>query len=378
MKPHAVVVLISLAAAALSAQAIPKDTIRDKEIGWMEVYSTAKPVAAATVDHRHYSSAQLAVAQQLRAWMQATYVPKAGLGNAVLTVSEKLGPYNQNTAALPQLFGGLARIYTDLKYGAGQKIERASNSHIIWAVTANAFMGEPAEALSTPQRYYFTLPTMAQQYFGGEVQDQQFDLSRHPVLGRFPSWMQRNSVNGNRKFILMAKDRQLPFRALTRGEYLEVIEAAAIRLIDEERKKLLGDANKRFVEAALPDLEKKHAARLSVLAANKTRYKDRLKETAEITTIEPDGRLENVPDVFDGTGGSPTRLKVYTIDPAIAERAKTTEPAWILVAWTAEFNDPASRHLHEAVITKFNFEYVYDYFFAPEKVKGVAYTPLRP
>ena len=377
MRLCAVVVLILPIAALLSAQAIPPDSIRDKEIGWMEVYSLAKPAPPATVDHRHYSAAQMAIAQQLRSWMQATYVPKGGLGNAVLTASEKLGPYNQNTAALPQLFGAYARIYTDLKYGANQKIERASNSHIVWAVTANGFMGEPADAISTPQRYYFTLPTMAQQYFGGEVQDQQFDLSGHPVLRRFPSWMQRNSVNGNRKFILIAKDYQLPFRPLTRGEYLEVIEAAVIRLSDEERKKLLSDTNKRFIEAALPDLEKRHATRLSVLAANKARYKDRLKEIAEISTIAPDGRLENISDVFDGSGGSSMRVKVYTIDPVLVEQAKTPEPAWILVGWTAEFNDPASRHLHDAVITKFNFNYVYDYFFAPEKVKGIPYTPLR-
>jgi hypothetical protein len=87
--------------------------------------------------------------------------------------------------------------------------------------------------------------------------------------------------------------------------------------------------------------------------------------------------LENIPDVFEGTGGSPTRLKVYTIDAAWVERAKTAEPGWILVAWTAEANDPVSMHLHDAVDTKFNFGYVYDYFFAPEKAKGIPYTPLR-
>jgi hypothetical protein len=34
-------------------------------------------------------------------------------------------------------------------------------------------------------------------------------------------------------------------------------------------------------------------------------------------------------------------------------------------------------HLHESIINNFNFDYVYNYFFDPEKVKGQPYKPLR-
>jgi hypothetical protein len=377
MRLPLVVLLTCVTAAAASAQPIPAETIRNQELGWMSPYDASKPAPPAVVDHRKYSSAQLAVGQLFATWMQATYSPIGGLGGVQLSASEKLGLYNQNTAALPQSYGALARIYTDLKYGANKKIERASNSHIVWSIMANGFIGEAADALSTPQRYFFTMPTLAQQSFGGEELEKKLDLSRHPVLGRFPSYLARNSVNGNRKFILIAKDGRLPYRVITKGEYLAALEAAVTRLNAAEMAKVLGDANKKFIAAVMPDVEAKHAKRLAVLAANKERYRNRLQEPAEIWTMAPDGMLENVPDVFEGNGGTPTRLKVYTIDPEVVERAKGDEPLWIVVGWTAEIHDPVIKHLHDAVITKFNFDYVYNYFFDPGKVKGVPYTPLR-
>ena len=40
-------------------------------------------------------------------------------------------------------------------------------------------------------------------------------------------------------------------------------------------------------------------------------------------------------------------------------------------------NQPFNIHLHESVLNNFNFEYAYDYFFNPEKVKGQSYKPIR-
>ncbi|MDZ7650952.1 MAG: hypothetical protein U5K54_29570 [Cytophagales bacterium] len=33
-------------------------------------------------------------------------------------------------------------------------------------------------------------------------------------------------------------------------------------------------------------------------------------------------------------------------------------------------NDPLEKHMHESIINNFNFDYVYNFFFYPEKVKG--------
>ena len=87
--------------------------------------------------------------------------------------------------------------------------------------------------------------------------------------------------------------------------------------------------------------------------------------------------LENYPDVFEGNGGTPTRLPVYTIDPRVVELCKTDAPQWIVIYWTAHLNDPISLSLHEAILNNVDFQYIYDYFFDPDKVKGQPYKPLR-
>ena len=47
--------------------------------------------------------------------------------------------------SLPPAYGAFAKIYTDLKPGAGGKIEPATNSHYWWSIWVNAVYGEPAD-----------------------------------------------------------------------------------------------------------------------------------------------------------------------------------------------------------------------------------------
>ena len=47
------------------------------------------------------------------------------------------------------------------------------------------------------------------------------------------------------------------------------------------------------------------------------------------------------------------------------------------VQWDYYPGDPAEKQQHDAIINNFNFEYVYNFFFAPEKVKGQPYKPMR-
>ncbi len=47
------------------------------------------------------------------------------------------------------------------------------------------------------------------------------------------------------------------------------------------------------------------------------------------------------------------------------------------MSWWWAANNPVEKHLHESIINNFNFDYVYNFFFSPEKVKGQPYKPLR-
>src|SRR5436190_12444461 len=111
-------VVWSLSGAAQSRQQIPKSEFEDKVLGWMKVYDYKGAAQPITVDTRVYSPAQLSIAQLFANWMQASYLPKGALGDVLQIRNGKLSSYNQNTAAHPNAYGALAKLYTDLMYDA--------------------------------------------------------------------------------------------------------------------------------------------------------------------------------------------------------------------------------------------------------------------
>jgi len=381
-----VVVLVTAIAMLLTVpawtQSIRPDEARDRVFGWMKIYDFKNATAPMTVDHRVYSTAQLSIANNFANWMQQSYVPVGGLGDVTRFVSVKLTAGNQETKSLPQTYGAIAKIYSNLKHDAAGKIVRETTDHILWSVSANDVYGEPAGSLSTPDQYYFTLPKFSEQGTNyGDDLEKAVDLSTHPVLGRFPAYFYRNSVTGNQKSVLLSRDNKLPFVKLTKGEYLDALGVAIARKYEQDRFRITdanqGKGNEDRIARAMVEVDRRQAKRVAALAVNRERYKARLQEVAEIESMSPDIALENRADAFLGTGGSPLRIPVYKVDPAMAALCKTGGPQWIVVTWTAQLNDPTIKRLHDAVINNFNFQFVHDYFFAPEKVKGQSYAPLH-
>ena len=97
------------------AQRISPQSVEDSVIGWIKVYKFKGAKVGMKVDDKIYSIAQLSLCDSFANWMQASYIPKGGLGDVIKTVSEKLGLYNQHTAALPQSYGAFAKTYLFLK-----------------------------------------------------------------------------------------------------------------------------------------------------------------------------------------------------------------------------------------------------------------------
>ena len=199
------------------------------------------------------------------------------------------------------------------------------------------------------------------------------DVSRHPVLGRFPSYFD------GRKFVVLARGNRLPFVKLTKGEYLDALGAAIAYQYERERIRITQakPGDKVGIARDMVYVDQRQAKRLATLAANRERYKGRLQEVATVTNIQPNVVIENDPDVFLGSGGSRIHIPVYKVDPALAELAKTGAPQWVVVGWTSQLNLPVNKRLHDAIVNNFDFEFLYNSFFAPEKVTGRSYAPLR-
>lgn len=48
-----------------------------------------------------------------------------------------------------------------------------------------------------------------------------------------------------------------------------------------------------------------------------------------------------------------------------------------MVTWSGNLLQPVAKQLHEAILNNFDFDYLYDFVFNPEKVKGRPYKPRR-
>jgi hypothetical protein len=371
-------VVCLLSGAAPFAQEIPMKSMDGKVLGWIKVYDFKDATAPLTAAGRVYSARQLSIARMLANWMQASYLPTGALGDVKVVRNEDLGLYNKDSAAEPQHYGAEAPLYMQLKYDANKKIVPLTSDALFWIIEANGRFGDPVDAVNSPERFYFTLPTFVEQGFGPEL-EKAVDVSKHPVLGQFPSHFSRNSRSGNRKHVIIAKNHQLPVVKVTKGQYLDALAAAVARRRASELTRLTEANRGRPEEVAkwMKIEDANTARRVAVVEANRQKYRSRLQEPAELQSDHPSVIIENDTDVFESGGGEPKRLTVYAIDPKMMELTKTDAPQWITISWTAQLNDPISLSLHQAMLNNFNVQYVYDYFFDPEKVKGQPYKPLR-
>jgi len=367
------------------AQPISRQSIEDKVVGWIKVYNFKGIKETKKVDDKLYSAAQLSLCDSFANWMQASYMPKGGLGDVKKGVSEKLGLYNQHTAAKPQSYGAYSKTYTELKYNSSRKMEPATNSHINWSVFANNIPGDwPVRDICTPSQYYFTMPTDETEV-DDETIKKLLDINKETNIKPYISfWVKNMGFGGGRQNVLLGKNNKSPFIKLTKGEYLEALEAAIPPYYEGEKKKIYEKekGNQRNIDYFMKYLDEKNDRLTTGLKNNGEKYKNRLGEPAMTSSQPSISDLEFGKDLFSNGGlrdpaSTAGRMPVYKVDPATAELCKKDKPQWILISWDYYPGDAIEKQQQEAIINNFNFAYVYNFFFDHEKVKGQQYKPLR-
>lgn len=362
------------------AQPISRQSIEDSVIGWIKVYNFKGIKESKKVDDKLYSAAQLSLCDSFANWIQASYIPKGGLGDVKKTVSEKLGLYNQHTAGQPQSYGAYAKIYVFLKHNSSHKMVPENNLGAYWAIFANQVPGWPVLNLCTPTQYYFTMPS----FHGYEETEKIHDLSSVANVKPYINfWVKDIEAGGGTDYVLLCKDNKSPFVKITKGEYLQLLEMAIPRLFEKEKKKIYeqNKNNQRSIDYLMNTLNERNERFITGLNKTKEKYKNRLGEIA-LTNYQPSVSDLEFGDVFSsGTLSDPElttgRVPVYKIDPEMAELCKKDKPQWILVSWQWSPLDRVENYMHKSIINNLNFEYIYNFFFDPGKVKGQPYKPLR-
>lgn len=385
MKTIASFSLLILSVLNSFAQPIARESIEDEVIGWMKVYHFKGIKEIKKVDDKVYSAAQLSICDTLANWIQASYIPTGGLGDVKKAVSEEISAYNQHTAAKPQSYGAYSKTYFELKYNSSHKLEPATNSHVYWGVFANLVPGDwPIKDICSRTQYYFTMPTSETEE-DDERMKKLLDIGKEANVKPYITlWIKNMGYGRGRENVLLCKDNKSPFIRVTNGEYLKAWEAAIPRYYETQKKLIIQQEQgvQARIDISVKQLDAKIERLVAGLKKNQEKYSNRLTELAMSKSQPSIQDLGNGRDVFSGHELTEPesdwgRMPVYKIDPAMAELCKKDKPQWILISWDYYPIDPLEKHQHEAIINNFNFDYVYNFFFYPEKVKGKPYQPMR-
>jgi hypothetical protein len=360
------VVLSVVVSSSLSAQ--PRE-YAGTSLGWLGAFDPTTVEKPVTIDGHVYSAKQMQVARTLIGWIRQSYTPKGGIGQTFKFANEKLTLYNEHTKAQPHYYGAIARTYIDLKKGAAGTWTPASNTNWYAQIAVNGLIGDRSYAITTPEQWYFYIPGEA----GLSPTEREVAVldgfPSNASLQKYISWYQPKGIASTLQFVvLLCKENVKPYVAVTKGEYLDAL-GRAIERDAVEKKRSGGNAG---------SIDTQLERRRSAFARLRTKYKDRLSEPAK-TKQQPDLAIEDESsfDVFENPS-YPSEFTVYKFDPAKLAAARADTPQWVVISWDAEGvanADEAGTHLHRSMLERINYDFIYNYFFAPEKVRGMTYRP---
>jgi hypothetical protein len=377
-------ILVILIALTLHTSA-QRTAYQDELIGWRVMFKTDSTTKPTVYDNRVISVKQSRTAGMLRQWMQQSYTPKGGLGDIRKRAIDKIGQYNDYVKAMPTYYGASSITYIQLKKDGKGKYSATDATGWFWNILINGPLGYRFDVLCTPEQYYFYFPQDA--LVPDEVGKAAFvvdGFDAHPVHKKYLAYYHPKDIGSTLKYVVViTKDKKMPYVQVTKGEILDQFGAKIERDYKEKVEKIKTDATldaagrKKFLDYQ----QEAYTRRIANYQKLKAKYQGRRQEPATVYTEQPSIYLENqLPDLFEGEGSTSVRIPIYKFEPAMIQRCTTDEPQWIVVEWSAEGvlnKDPSGIHLHRSILQNFNFDFLHDYFFDPEKVKGQDYRPLK-
>ncbi|MBN8674078.1 MAG: hypothetical protein J0L56_08090 [Chitinophagales bacterium] len=363
-------------------------------IGWTKIYKYKGFTKPIQVDEKKYSIAQLSVIDSFANWMQASYKPKGSLGDIKKYVTPRKNLYHERyNEAVPHSYGANAHSYTFLRPTKG-KWQPYLNFANNWTIAANEIPLDNREIdFNTNQTCLFTLPGYDEQYLQENPGSDEaktrtlYAVSSHPLIKKYICLNLKPSKNpGVHHLVILSKNNRPPFLQVTIGEALQFAEDAFPVKHAEQKKTAIEqnsyDAN--HLKSAMGSLDNKFSNAKATIPKLREKYKNRLNEKAYLRASYSIQDLTNGADIFANgdakSDGNFSKINpLYRVDPEMQARCSTDKPQWIVIKWFGgSMYEVPYKHMHESIITNFDFDYVYNFFFDPEKVKGKQYKPLGP
>jgi len=369
------------------------EAYEDVSLGWIKIYNYKGAIKPLQIDEKKYSIAQLSVIDSFANWMQASYQPKGSLGDIKKYVTPKKNLYHERyNEAVPHSYGANANSYTFLKQING-KWQPYMNFANYWTIAANEIPLTYREIdFNTSKTCLFTLPQYDEKSLADDLNSldaktkRLFDLSAHPLLKKYIYYNLKayNKDFGN-NLIILSKNNRFPYLPVTLGEALQFAEDAFPVKYAEQKKTAIeqNSYDASHLQMAMKNLDEKFSKAKATIIQLREKYKTRSNEQAYMKyggySIQD---LSNGSDIFENgnakqDGSFDKSYPLFRVDPEMQAKCSTDKPQWILIKWFGgAMTDVSFKHMHESIINNFDFDYIYNFFFDPEKVKGIAYKPL--
>ncbi|PZR26105.1 MAG: hypothetical protein DI535_15620 [Citrobacter freundii] len=347
-----------------SAQLNKEQRIQDSVIGWdvKNYYDrNYKPQTTPVGKQRE------AIANKMAEWLKASYTPVGSLGEYqrfVGTVGFGLHfqPWNVGYDYLDaqKKFRPIPEENTPAHFTANQ-------FYGAWEID---FMNKKGECFMTFQPDGYSSNSTI------EGRRKGMDPRVHPNVYKMKTWVNEWVT------IYITPNNQLPILPVSKGELLDKA-AASLDVVLEDIKKeetQRWQGNPKGLESAMAVKNEELEKTRKEIQALKEKYKNSLNEQAMVVDYQTNWRSFHSGswDIFK-SGPNTIYYPVYKLDAATLTKMKGPTPLFLSMAVPFATKGEGTRdyELYTAITQNINYDYIYNYFFDPEKVKGVPYTPAN-
>lgn len=363
------------------AQRTDNELERDSVLQWIYFNQALKSQAYQPVKDDKtgftYSVWQQKITDTLIKWFEQSYLQRG------LFIKFYRNQMRNSAGGAPGLHSYGTHIYSSASSFKNGKVDLNVEAGETMRLGINEFPGRYIKNFNPDDKHLF-LEKLPWNVTGAESELKKIGLERgiHPGFSNYRTYVYHYTAGGNdytKASIVISQNNGWPFKQLTVGEVLN--------LMDKQLANYPAFTKKPFF-SYMRDLMNSHIERLQPYLNQIAIVRDGLMPSGESYEDGAGHIIINPEHIVNGYPieelNSPELFHVVSAPQEVLDKTKTDNPLWVymdLPKMKGKFFDASmqngEQYLAYSLLKNFNFDYVYNFFFAAEKSKGVAYKPLN-
>lgn len=306
-------------------------------------------------------------------WMKASYTPVGGLGTSSRYV-------NRKGFGVDFLVWNVSHDKEWTEANGNFKPIPEENTKFVMG--ANQLFGAYAISfINTGGEFYYSMEPDGYAESSQTIENRKgADPRIHPNVYKYITRVNDWST------VYLAPDNKLPWIPVSKGELLQKAEEGLSKVLADKRKEVASQwpDNKKNQEEAVEYFEKNEIATYRKnIQELKKRHANSLNEAAIIRSMQPNMySFQTDPDIFkidNDLKDLNQGYQVIKLDAATIAKLNDVTPLWIAIAFPFEKKERGNQlfELYTAMSQNINYDYIYNYFYDPEKIKGKPYSPAN-